>query len=147
MDMPAVTAERRREVERFLDRAREWAARRPDIRALCLVGSWARDDAGMDSDIDLVLLTADLGAYTAREAWVRELGGERIIRTRPRGAVTERRFALAGGLEVDVGVGTTAWASLTPMDEGTRQVVREGMRGLHDPDGVLAALVRAIRLG
>jgi predicted nucleotidyltransferase len=145
--MAAITTERRREVERLLTRAREWAARRSDIRALCLVGSWARDDARMDSDVDLVLLTADLGAYTADEAWVRELGGERIIRTRPRGAVTERRFALAGGLEVDVGVGTTAWASLTPMDAGTRHVVGEGMRVLHDPEGILAELVRAVRLG
>jgi hypothetical protein len=145
--MAAITAERRHEVERLLTRAREWAARRSDIRALCLVGSWARDEPRMESDVDLVLLTADTGAYTTRQAWVRELGGERIIRTRARGAVTERRFALSGGLEVDVGVGTTAWASTTPMDAGTRQVVGEGMRVLHDPDDILAALGRALRLG
>ena len=98
----------------------------------------------MDSDIDLVLLTDAVDAYTATESWVRELGGEHVIRTLPRGRVTERRFALPSGLEVDVGVGTTAWASVAPMDSGTRRVVGEGMRILHDPENILDSLARAV---
>jgi uncharacterized protein len=142
--MPAVTAERRREVEAFLARAGEWAAGRPEIRALAHVGSWARGDARMDSDIDLVLLSDEVDAYISTEAWARELGGDRVTRTLPRGAVTERRFALPSGLEVDVGVGAPAWASVAPMDPGTRQVVGEGMRILHDPEGILALLAETV---
>ncbi len=45
------------EVEWVMQRAAQWARTQPDIRALLLVGSWARDAARPDSDVDLVVLT------------------------------------------------------------------------------------------
>jgi uncharacterized protein len=58
-------------------------------------------------------------------------------------AITERRFALASGFEVDLGIGSLAWASFDPLDAGTRKVVFDGIRVLYDPDGLLATLVAA----
>ena len=51
----------------------------------------------------------------------------------------------ASGLEVELDVGTPAWASVDPVDPGTRKVVSDGMRVLHDPDGLPAGLVEAVR--
>ena len=76
-----VTAERLAEAEKQLARVREWAARRPDVTAVGLVGSWAHGDARMDSDVDLVLLTTAEQAYLDDESWVAELEGLRIVNT------------------------------------------------------------------
>lgn len=134
------------EVEGLLRLAAAWAAGRPDVRALALVGSWARGEARPDSDVDLVLLTDRPARFVGADGWAAELGG-RVVRTAPWGAVTERRVALPSGLEVDVGVAEPGWASADPVDPGTRAVVSDGMRALHDPDGLLATLAAAVAPG
>ena len=102
------------------------------------MGSWACGHPGMDSDVDLVVLTTDKPAYMREESWVAELGGTRIIRTQDWGALyTERRFVLPSGLEVEFGVAPPAWAALDP-SIGV-------LRALHDPEGVLARLIEACR--
>jgi hypothetical protein len=50
---------------------------------------------------------------------------------------------LPTGLEIDLTVGTPAWASIDPLDAGTRRVVSDGMRPLYDPTGLLAAFAAA----
>jgi hypothetical protein len=144
---PVVSGELRTEVEQLLSRARAWAARRPDVVAVALVGSWAYGRARMDSDVDLVVLTTDKPAYLRDESWVAELGGSSIIRTRDWGPLyTERRFVLPSGLEVEVGVAPPAWASADPPDPSICAHIRDGgLVALHDPDGVLARLVEACR--
>jgi hypothetical protein len=89
-----------------------------------------------------VLLTEKPSAYIEHDDWLEELGA-RPLRTRSWGAITERRFALPSGLEVDVGVGTPGWAATDPLDPGTRRVVTDGLRVLHDPDRLLAGLIAA----
>ena len=131
------------EVEHVLARIAEWAGARHDVRAVALVGSWARGEAREDSDVDIVLLTDDVAAYTDADEWVRELGGTAIVRTGDWGVMTERRFALPSGLEVEVGVGPATWASTDPVDAGTRRVVETGFRILYDPHGLLAQLGHA----
>jgi RimJ/RimL family protein N-acetyltransferase len=106
------------------------------VRALGLVGSHARGAARADSDVDLVVL--------ADEAVDVEALGGRLVRTRPWGALTEHRVASDDGLDVEVGVAPTSWAALDPLDDGTTRVAREGLRVLHDPDGLLGALVAAV---
>ncbi len=106
--------------------------------------SWARgDDARMDSDVDLVLLTDAEQSYLGDEWWVAELGGLRIVKTGRWGPLTERRFVLPSGLEVEVGIASTAWSATVPVDWGTRRVVEDGMRIIHDPDQVLSRLAIA----
>lgn len=134
---------RHAEVEADIERLTRWVAQRADVRALALVGSWAYGSPSEGSDVDVVLLTDTPAAYTDHEAWIEEVGGTRVVRTRRWGAITERRVALPSGTEVEFDVGLPAWASCTPVDEGTRRVVRDGMRVLHDPDGLLGALIAA----
>ena len=72
-----------------------------------------------------------------------ELGGLRIVRTRPWGPVTERRFVLPSGLEVESGIAPLTWAATDEIDPGTRRVVGDGLIPLYDPDGLLDALSAA----
>jgi uncharacterized protein len=138
-----VSAARAEEVEAVLRRVTGWAARRPDVRALALVGSWAYGRPREDSDVDLVLLTTAPSAYVDDDGWLPELDAVRLVRTATWGPVTERRVALPSGLEVELGIATPAWASVEPLDDGTRRVVTDGLRALHDPDGLLAAVSSA----
>src|SRR5690349_11438868 len=136
--------ERLAEVEDVVDRVRRWAADRPDVVGLLLVGSYARSAARPDSDVDLVLLTTDVDGY-ADDTWTGGLSLGAPVRVRSWGAVTERRFVSASGLEVEINVGPAGWADTEPVDSGTRRVVTDGARVLHDPSGLLAALVDVCR--
>jgi uncharacterized protein len=140
-----VTEERAAEVGRLLERVRTWAMERTDVAAVGLAGSWARGEAGMDSDVDFVILTGEPYLYLEGEGWVRDLGGTRIVKTQAWGPMTERRFVLPDGLEVEAGIAPPSWAATDPVDPGTRNVVRDGFRILHDPEGLLARLVGASR--
>ncbi|WP_338020703.1 nucleotidyltransferase domain-containing protein [Streptomyces sp. TR1341] len=172
-DQSGVPPERLAEVREFLDRLTRWAATREDIVGLLLVGSYARGAARPDSDVDVVLLTTDPAPYLTDAAesdtaesdtaefdiaesdiaesggtwtgWAGELGLGRLVRTRVWGPLTERRYTLVPGLEVEFGIGGPRWARTDPVDPGTRRVVAEGARTLYDPRRVLAELVRHCR--
>jgi hypothetical protein len=135
---------RREEVERLLDTLRLWAAEQPGLRAVALVGSWARGAARAHSDVDVLLLTDDQAAYLHDQAWVAAFGARNVVCTQRWGVVTERRVRLASGLEVEFGVSSPEWASTDPVDAGTRRVAADGLVALHDPDGLLAELVDAV---
>ena len=83
-------------------------------------------------------------AYTQHAEWIQALGATRIVRTERLGPLTERRLALRSGLELEVGIVDPSWASVVPLDEATRRVVENGFRILHDPHGLLRALVAAV---
>jgi hypothetical protein len=131
----------------LLDAVGGWVARRPDVVAVALVGSWARGAAGPGSDVDLVVLTESPALYVAGEEWARELGAARVVLTRRWGVLVERRLAMPGGLEVDVGFVLPSWASVDPVDAGTVRVVGDGLVPLHDPAGVLARLIDSVASG
>ena len=127
-------------VEDVLTRVVRWAETRSDIRAVALVGSYARHAERTDSDIDLAILTFSPDRYTRDEDWVIELGLGNLVQTEDWGAIKERRLRLPDGLEIEVGIGEPTWASVDPLDPGTRDVVNNGMRPLYDPDGLLQRL-------
>lgn len=134
---------RRQEVELLLDRVAAWAATKPDLVAVAMVGSHARGTARADSDVDLVFMSSEPWRYTEDEDWAHELGGE-IRATAHRGALIEQRVKIPSGPELDIGIGSPHWASLTPVDPGTQRVAREGLRIVRDPEGILARLVQAV---
>jgi predicted nucleotidyltransferase len=138
-----VSPERAAERGSVADRVARWSAKRSDVAGLLLVGSCARGVARPDSDVDLLLLSTTPERYAADDAWLRELSLGEVVRVRAWGPVTEWRHVTASGLEVEVCVGSTAWARTDPVDAGTRRVVTDGARSLHDPSGMLGELIRA----
>lgn len=138
---PAVRAQ---EVDEVVDNAVRWAEDRPDLRGLAMVGSWARGAARMTSDVDLVVLTDSPRTYLENDDWLAAFGAVAVVRRQQWGPhLTEIRIQRASGLEVEIGITATAWAATEPVDPGTRRVVTDGVRVLHDPEQLLAALVRA----
>ena len=139
---PMMASSREAVVHELLDSLAAWCSQRADVRAVALVGSWARDGARYDSDVDVVLLTTDPGRYIATDDWALALGAK-VIATRRWGMLTERRLLTATGVEVDFGVADLSWAATAPLDEGTAKVARDGLIPIHDPDSVLERLKHA----
>jgi uncharacterized protein len=54
-----VTSARRREYLRVVGSVAAWATQQPDVVGVAVVGSWARGQARMDSNVDLVVFTDD----------------------------------------------------------------------------------------
>ncbi|MEH0468871.1 nucleotidyltransferase domain-containing protein [Streptomyces sp. B21-097] len=138
-----VSPQRAAEMSSVMDRVTRWSADRSDVAGLLLVGSCARGEPRSDSDVDLLLLSTTPDRYAADDAWLRELSLGEVVRVRAWGPLTEWRQVTASGLEVEMCVGPTDWARTDPVDAGTRRVVTDGSRPLHDPAGILGALIRA----
>lgn len=130
-------------VDALLAAAAAWARARPDVVALALVGSHARDAARPDSDVDLVVLCRDPAALLADRSWARRFGPVARETVEDWGAVTSLRVAYDGGPEVEYGLARPSWAAL-PLDPGTRRVAADGLRALHDPAGLLAGVRAAV---
>ena len=136
-------ASQREGVGVVLDRAVSWARGQPDIRAIAVVGSYARERQSLDSDLDLLLLTTSPNIYTVDDGWIAKLDAGELIASREWGAVTERRLSGIEGIEIDIGIAQPRWASTCPVDPGTHKVVRDGLRILYDPDRLLEQLLQA----
>jgi predicted nucleotidyltransferase len=57
-----------------------WAETKPDIVGVALVGSCARDLNRKESDIDLMLLTVEVGKYFQSTEWLSLFGDCRVSR-------------------------------------------------------------------
>ena len=121
-----------------------WARTQPDVRGLVLVGSYARGRERMASDVDVVVLTTDQAGRVADPGWFTALRpGSRLVRVARWGDVQEQRYRLRSGLLVELGLAPVTWAA-TPLDGGTRRVLTDGHRVLHDPDGLLSRCCSAL---
>ena len=134
-----------RDIGAFLDRLKGWIATQPAIIAVLLVGSYARGTARDDSDIDLVLITESPTVYLQSREWLSTFGRVVQAGVEDWGLVQSVRVFYEDGTEVEFGFTTAAWAATTPVDAGTREVVADGAQIVQDRNGMLAALLQAVR--
>ena len=129
----------------------DWAKAQPTIQAVALVGSHARGSAGADSDIDLVLIVTDPRAFRDETAWLDTIGWN-AMGARPQrwqdedyGALWSRRLWLETNHgEIEFGFASPSWDDVNPLDPGTRSVIADGCRILHDPRKILSRLCDAV---
>lgn len=129
--------------EKFLEMLCSWVETREDVRALVVVGSFARREARPDSDLDIVLLARDPDVYLADTTWVQALGESAVLGLENYGKVTSVRALIGDGLDVELGIASADWAS-EPYDPGTEDVARGGIEVLLDRDGHATALATAM---
>jgi predicted nucleotidyltransferase len=110
----------------FLDAFVGWASDQADVQAIALVGSYARDAARDDSDIDLVILTDKPDKYLDDIKWTERFGTIERHQTEDYGKLTSVRIWYQNGPQVEYGITTADWAA-TPLDSGTREVISNGM--------------------
>jgi predicted nucleotidyltransferase len=123
----------------FIQALVRWAADQPDLKAVVLVGSYARQSARADSDIDLVLLVTDPAKYLKDVHWAARFGSIARFQVEDYVKVTSLRVWYADGPEVEFGLTTPDWVA-RPLDEGTRRVLADGMQTLFDRNDLFANL-------
>jgi predicted nucleotidyltransferase len=133
-------------VSTFIEAFTCWASLQSDIESVALVGSYAREAATKDSDVDLVILTADPDKYLLDKSWVSTLEDPERYQDEEYGKLTSVRVFYGSGLEVEFGFVTPDWAR-APIDVGTKQVVSGGIKVLYDPHGSIARMLREIEPG
>ncbi|MBV8824004.1 MAG: nucleotidyltransferase domain-containing protein [Hyphomicrobiales bacterium] len=127
-----------------------WAGTRDDIRALALIGSWARGNARPGSDIDLLVLSDSAEVYRRSHEWMSEIdfarAGQSIESSNDAtyGAVWSRHIHLHPGVELELTFARSTWASVAPIDSGTCAIISDAFRIILDKDAILARLVRAV---
>ena len=137
--------------DRLIEAVATWARRQNGVHGLALVGSHARGQARIDSDMDFVMLVTDSSTFRADGAWlsfIPQMGlGLRVARWQNEdyGVAWSRRVWRYPKGEIEFTLASPSWASLTPIDPGTRRVMLEGCRLLHDPDGALMRLCFAVK--
>jgi predicted nucleotidyltransferase len=129
--------------EEFLGRLLFWAGERDDVRALVVVGSFARGNARPDSDLDVILLVRDASRYLQDATWVSTFGEVQAIGIEAYGRVTSIRVLYHDGLDLELGIAPADWAS-GPFDPGTEEVARGGIVIYLDRDGHATTLATAL---
>jgi len=130
-------------VSAFLEAFNCWASAQTDVKAVALVGSYARDAATEGSDVDLLILTIDVSKYINDLSWVSLFGEAPECSVEDWGKVTSLRTFYTGGLEVEYGFATPDWAK-RPMDAGSLQVVSDGMKILFDAQNILSTVQQEV---
>lgn len=125
------------QVEQFLSEFTTWAATQPDIQAVALVGSYARNAAKETSDVDLVLIVDQPRLYLDNSDWAQRFGVIQRQQVEDYGPLISSRIEYADGREVEYGITDERWAAL-PLDEGSRQVIDDGMRILFERGPILS---------
>jgi predicted nucleotidyltransferase len=137
--------ERTEEAQDAVRSALTWAEGEENVRAVALVGSWARNAARMDSDLDLVILCEHASDLLGRTDWHGVFGIVELVSCRDFGGIQERRLRRASGFEIEVGIGSTSWAAV-PVDPGTAEVALDGLVPLYDTDEHLRRLLDALNV-
>ncbi|MBN1537575.1 MAG: nucleotidyltransferase domain-containing protein [Anaerolineales bacterium] len=130
-------------IQDFITPVITWAAMQPDIQAIALVGSYARGAATDTSDIDFILLVDDPHRYITNIDWVKQFGTIGKQQIEEYGMVTSLRVWYLDGTEVEFGITTTKWTQL-PLDEGTQNIIQDGMQVLYERRELLSPLLRLV---
>lgn len=137
------------EVQGMLEPITAWAKSRPDVRAVALVGSWARGGARPDSDLDLMLLVSQPRLLQRDTGWLEAIpwGAARPAywQDEDYGAAWSRRVFLEDGSELEFTFSLPAWARTAPVDPGTFRVINHGCRIVHDPEEIIERLIHHLK--
>ncbi len=129
----------------FLEEFSRWARTQADIEAVALVGSYARDAATTESDLDLMILTRKISSYFQDQIWVSQFGEVEESKVEHWGRVETLRVYYKGSIEVEYNFSPPNWADI-PVDAGTHSVISDGMKILSDPQGILKRLQREMNI-
>ncbi len=131
------------------ERALDWAAAEPAVRAAIVLGSRARDDHPADewADLDIVVIVEEIGELTSDRRWLEAIG-EPLISFVEGVAGTDQpelRVLFAGGFDVDFAFMTRAVVERMLEQESRAAAIAfgRGHRVLVDKDGIGARAIAA----
>lgn len=130
-------------IQSLLYKIKQWGEKQVDINAILLVGSYARNEANENSDIDLVIITGKPEKYLDDCSFAGTFGEVDNIEKEDWGKLTSLRVWFHDGHEVEFGITTPDWIS-EPLDPGTKEVLSRGKKVIFDRSGKLNKLLESL---
>lgn len=116
----------------------------PEIAAIALFGSHANGTARPDSDIDVLILTPNIQIHFEDDHYASCFGSFRYARREKWGSFeTLRSFYREEHGQIEFNFALPDWANLPANDEA-RRIIKDGMKILYDPQGILEKLQNAV---
>jgi predicted nucleotidyltransferase len=123
------------DVDAIVRAVADWALHREDIRAMAIVGSWARGDPHQGSDVDLLLLSDRADEYRHRQKWLAEIdlesAGFRIASSEDAsyGVVWSCHIALSPAGKAELTFAPRSWARADTVDaDGAQRCPLSGFK-------------------
>lgn len=138
------------QVETVVAALKAWSEADRQVSGLALVGSWAQGRANAEADIDFVCIVGEPDRFRQDSSWMNAIDWPSAGLEQGHwsdcdyGRACSRHLSFAGGAEVEVSFVPPDWASVDPVDPATRRVVADGLRVVHDRDGLLGRLVTVL---
>jgi predicted nucleotidyltransferase len=132
------------QADKFLCEFRARASKETDILGAALVGSYARETASEESDVDLVIFSQSPDRLLADANWIRRFGTVLRMQSEAYEVLTSIRVWYKDGREVEFGITGEKWAAL-PLNEGTKQVIIGGMRVLFERGKTLSDCLHQLK--
>jgi predicted nucleotidyltransferase len=124
----------------FIEDFMRWSKKREDFRALALAGSYAREEASEDSDLDLIIITDDPRKYLLASVWTTVFGKVIAKKVEDHGKLTSLRVWYESGLEIEFGFTTREWVHI-PLDAVTKKVIDDGLRVLFEKEPLFSLIM------
>jgi predicted nucleotidyltransferase len=131
--------------ETLIREIQEWFQHQSDVGGILLVGSHARGDARRNSDIDLLILVQNISSWINHTDWARKFGEPKEIEVEDWGQVQSVRVFYDNQEEVEFSFALSSWTNTSPIDEGTRSVIKGGAMVLFDPNRLFQTLINSIK--
>lgn len=117
----------------FLTAVKQWGNQNEDVRAIILVGSYARGEQKDGSDVDLVIITLNPSTYLNNN-FIYNFGKIHEYQKEDWGRVTSIRVWYdSPNFEVEFGITTPIWVE-QPLDNGTIRVLSDGYKVILDKE-------------
>lgn len=131
------------DAQRAIEEISMWARDESGVCGLAIVGSYARGAATPDSDLDVVVLCDEPEDLLSDQSWLENFGLCESIEIETYGIVTSIFAYYDWGLEIEFGITPRIWTHI-PIDEGTAQVIADGIHIRYGPEELLAKAAHAV---
>lgn len=130
----------RKKFDTFIKKIKDWGLNENKIDSILLVGSYARDNAKPDSDIDLIIIVNRQSEFINDHKWIHSFGNVSTYSFEDWGRVQSIRVFYKNSFEVEFGIAESIWAEI-PVDPGTLRVIHDGCKIIIDKSGLLQRLI------
>jgi len=106
-----------------------WFEKQEDVQVVLLIGSYAREDENIDSDIDFIILADDTEKWLENTSWVKTFGPLLSMNLEEFESVRALRVYYQDSNELEFGFVNKEWFD-KPYVESTSEAMNSGMKVL-----------------
>lgn len=116
-----------------IEEVKKFFQKKKDIRACILIGSYAKGEQRLDSDVDFIVLAQDREKWLSNTNWTKSLGTVLSTNIEQYEEVKAVRTYYSDNVELEFGFVEESWLE-KPLKDATKEAVDGGFKILHDPE-------------